>query len=276
MIREYLQRAKATVERITGGEVWFWIHDDREARKPWLAWRVSLTLHPHNFGVREVALRASFNAWTNLWGWHPFALGEEGVHTSLAFGPYFSLALESFDLVQWIRKQAGLDKYGNGRDTSIRFFDKAVWWEFWHDDNGWSSKTPRWRHGCWHPLDTFFGRSVHASELVETANVVIPMPEKGYRAVIELRRDTWKRPRSPFTQTIMRAHTEMKDPIPIPGKGENSWDCGQDALHGSTAPAENVIAGIVDVMKSVLDSRRRHGDRAHYGLEWRPEEAAAQ
>ncbi len=196
---------------------------------------------------------------------------DDHVRATLAlYGPYVALSVEP--PVRVMRKLRALLRIPGyePRTLGVHFHDLAVWWDVWANSHHWTSDTPRWRDGSWHPLNTFFGRENYESTLVEKADVIVPMPEKGYAGTVEIRRDTWKRPRSPFTRVVHRAHVEMKEPIPVPGKGENSWDCGEDAIHGITTPAKSIVEGIVAIMNSAKRDREKRA-----GKNWKPEERAA-
>lgn len=156
-----------------------------------------------------------------------------------------------------------------GREIRIAVHDWALWWSLWTDVGGWSSKRPRWRDGSLHFLDVLFGKAVHSSRALEAEEILVPMPEGTYAGTCRLTEDTWKRPRW-FARRLKRAHVEMADPVPVPGKGENSWDCGDDALFGSTFPAASVAEAIAGVVRSALETRRRYGGRG-----WKPEPAKA-
>lgn len=156
------------------------------------------------------------------------------------------------------------DKYG-ARELSVNIQDWAVWWDLWVDPGGWSSKRPRWRDGSFHALDWLLGKRVHKSVVLDEGEIVVPMPEGVYRGHCKLSEDTWKRPRWFVTKRVRRAHIDMTEPVPFPGKGENSWDCGEDALHGSTTQARTFGDAIGSVVASVMNSRLRHG-----GKDWRP------
>lgn len=80
------------------------------------------------------------------------------------------------------------------------------------------------------------------------------MPEGSYRATVTIERDSWTRARW-FARRIERAHVDIHDPIPTPGKGENSWDCGDDALHSSTFPCGTVPAAVGKIVGDVLAKR---------------------
>ena len=47
----------------------------------------------------------------------------------------------------------------------------------------------------------------------------------------------------------------MKEPIPNPGKGTCSYNCGEDALHSLTCNVNTIEDGIGEVMKSVNKCR---------------------
>ena len=162
------------------------------------------------------------------------------------------------------------------RDYSDRVFgvsvhDKAIWWDVWVDPNSWSSKTPKWRDGCWHPLDTLLGRTKVTDTELERRAVLIPMPERSYAATVVIERRIWKRPRWPFaSHNILGADVDMKqDPIPHPGKGTTDYNCGEDATYGSSfpCPTGSVEDAIGHVVASSLETRTERG-----GANWRPKE----
>jgi hypothetical protein len=156
--------------------------------------------------------------------------------------------------------------YIGDREISIRFFDKAVWWMLWMDGDEWSSTDPKWRRGAWHPLDTLLGSTKYASREIRTLQVTIPMPERSYPATVKLTEDTWKRPRAWWTSArIRRARIEVEGGIPHPGKGENSYDCDEDATYSLTTQARDEAEAIGAMVETVMRSRRRYG-----GADWRP------
>lgn len=156
-----------------------------------------------------------------------------------------------------------------GRELSIRLFDWAVWWSIWTDPMSWSSRTPKWRNGSWHFLDTFLGKQKYEQRELQTVTAMVPMPERSYPAVITLREDTWKR-RLWFPRRLLRAYIDLKaNPIPVPGKAENSWDCGEDATWGLSCQAATVEEAIAATVETAMGTRRRYGG----SVEWKPEES---
>lgn len=159
------------------------------------------------------------------------------------------------------------NKIPEDRTISLRFHDRSVWWKLWANPMEWSSKTPRWRDGCFHFDDFLFGRMNHTEKvLVGPINIEIPMPEGVYQATYTLSEATWTRSRrwfGFFPKPIQRlcGEIEIKEGIPFSGKGENSYDCGDDGLYGSTfSPDSYAISEAVEhVQKTVFDYRKRYG-----------------
>jgi hypothetical protein len=171
--------------------------------------------------------------------------------------------------------------------ADVRLHDRAVWWSLWHDKHVWHSSTPRWRNGSFHWWNWLTGKPVYSTEVTEgPIDVVIPMPEGVYEAAVTLERSTWKRPRWPWLQirhgydvhVISRPSPDgpyvpensgTGEPrsdgyIPVPGKGENAWDCGGDGIFSQSGPGRTVEAAIAGVIESALRDRRRRGAPLDY------------
>jgi hypothetical protein len=149
-------------------------------------------------------------------------------------------------------------KYGNERQIGLSIHDAAIWWDVWADQMERRSKDPKWRHGAFHFDDFLLGRSVYSKREIERRETVVPMPEGCYPATITLTEDTWKRPRW-FPTRRLSANVEIPNGIPHAGKGENSWDCGDDATYGMGCAAETVEEAIGKVVASCLRDRKRYG-----------------
>lgn len=160
----------------------------------------------------------------------------------------------------------------SGRVFSLRVHDWAIWWSLGVDDQGWTSARPRWRDGSWRPLGWNMRRG--EPRLVEERRVLVPMPERSYRGVAKRHEAQWGFTKLPpwFDRHASIVDIEM-DPgeqIPIPGKGENSWDCDEDAIFGTGGgQAQTIEDAIGQLVASALrDRRRRSGD------DWVPEARA--
>jgi hypothetical protein len=164
------------------------------------------------------------------------------------------------------------EKYG-AREISLKVFEWAVWWRLWVDPGGWTSRRPRWRDGSLHLDDLVLGQAKYSSVDLGGRDIAVPMPEGTYRGKCRLTADTWKRPRW-FAKRVRYAVVEMTDPIPFPGKGESSWDCGEDACHSLSTPARSYAEAIAAVVGSVMRSRERYGGLDYVLEKRRPAEAS--
>jgi hypothetical protein len=162
-----------------------------------------------------------------------------------------------------------LKKTNYDRHTGIAVFDWKIWISIGNDETGWEDNRRQWwRHIIISPADLVLGSTKYSKVDLEKVKVDISMVEGSYPAEITLTECTWKRKRSPFKQVIKRAEVEMGKPIPIPGKGENSWDCGEDALYSITLPNKDTIqAAIAGTVESCLRDRFKYG-----GYGWKPKE----
>ena len=138
----------------------------------------------------------------------------------------------------------------------------------WGEMEAFSSKCPWWRQWHFDPLDFLFGRQKHRERDLEAVETLVPTPEGGVLATVRLFESTWERRRWPWwplTRCLDRAEIELREPIPVPGKGENSWDCGEDAIYSLTCPARTVSEAVAAVVESYTRTRERHG-----GRDWKP------
>ena len=160
-----------------------------------------------------------------------------------------------------------------GGDITVFKFsinDGSLRWQFWRDDMGWSSDTPKWRDGHFNPMDFIFGHKKYSEDVLETVPVSVVMPEKAYPGTVKLLQSKWKRPRAWWTSTMRRADIDVPGGVPFPGKGENSWDCGEDAAFSMTCPATTAQEAVETFRQSVERDRKRYG-----GNGWLPEVAGA-
>lgn len=158
------------------------------------------------------------------------------------------------------------------REISLSYDEGSIRWRLWSNPNHWSSKTPRWRDGSFNFADALLGEAKTARETVDVREVEIPMSEGVYLGRSTIERVVHKRPRW-FAERFTTAQITMDPrederffPIPHPGKGENSYDCHEDALYSSSCRASTHAEAIGGVVASVMCRRMRYG-----GDRWRPE-----
>lgn len=158
-----------------------------------------------------------------------------------------------------------------GREISLSWNIEHhyISWNWWVDPSGWSSKRPKWRDGSFYYLDFLLGRHIYKCEEIESRVVQLDMPEGIYSCHIQLSKDTWTRKRFPFLKkSRLGAMVIPEYPIPVPGKGENSWDCGEDAVFSSGCIAATYDEAIQEIKESVMRDRNKYGG----GERWRPSE----
>lgn len=165
--------------------------------------------------------------------------------------------------------------------------DGLISWEFlkpakdWHT---WSSKTPKWQDGTFNVWRLLSGRQHIEERDIETADVLVPMPEGAYPFTARLfeRIDRWSRLPFYAKHYVMVELTGKRFPadnllgerqvsIPVPGKGESAWDCGEDGIYSSTSGADSIAEGVGNLVASALKTRRRHGG----SYAWKPANAPA-
>lgn len=225
------------------GRCWLYVKPRRTARLEWVLWSKNL-----GFSIKTDSEDGGLSLHASL---PPVSL-------------YLTLPIPVRKYLQgdfwkrWNESTGGFPdshKYSSFILADIRFHDQALFWEFLKFDWGWSNRMPKWMNGAFHVTDFVLGRQRCDTKVVSVHEAGIPMPEGNYPATIKLERITWKRPRW-FPMTKRYASVDLKIGIPHQGKGENSWDCGEDALHGMSCEASTVEDAIAATVKSALRSRR--------------------
>lgn len=149
---------------------------------------------------------------------------------------------------------------------SVREFD--VYWHggcLWithpfERSGGWESRSsdPWWRKAiCFHVVDWLIGKARYEETKGAPFEAIVPMPEGSYKVIATPSRATWRR--RWYWPTLVRDSVWLDIPggIPHSGKGENSWDCGDDGLCGIGGATVDLAIG--NAVSSALKSRRRHG-----------------
>ncbi|HEU4751890.1 MAG TPA: hypothetical protein VFU47_02200 [Armatimonadota bacterium] len=167
---------------------------------------------------------------------------------------------------EWWKRKWGYD----GRSTGLEVHNGAIWGKLWAPEHGWDRGQPRWMDWSFNPADFFLGRHRHSKRLLSVVTGDLHLPEGDYPVKITLTESTWKRPRWPFVKRGRYAEVEPEEPVPIPGKGENSWDCGDDAIYSMSLSAATAQEAGDRFVASILERRARHG-----GPDWRPQHRSA-
>ncbi len=147
-----------------------------------------------------------------------------------------------------------------GRRWGWSFHDWSFWWSFAETDD-WHRGDSRWRRFNLDFKRLLMGGMKCDTVEGETVDAVVPMPEGSYPAKITKETRTWRRTRVPWWRKVrVDYNISIDGGIPFMGKGENSWDCGDDGLWGTGGDSPE--AAIANAVKSALKARRRYGECA--------------
>lgn len=201
--------------------------------------------------------------------------------SQLCIGLFFFTAYLTFFLPRsWYFKRVyGLPEncqfLVDDREYGFYFYNWAFVWSWHAKKNESSRQDPWWMHQYIHIDDIFLGkRETLRDELTSIQNVAFKMGEKTF-VMDEIK---WVEHRSfrryipyfLYHHTYMIVDMKINKPPSFSGKGENSWDCGDDGIYGShqawrharptwqnrDAMAKLAVNLYVD---SVMNSTRRYG-----------------
>lgn len=157
-------------------------------------------------------------------------------------------------LPAWFFRKLGMGNY-EGREIRFAIHDWRIWISLWGNTHSWHSDDPWWKEIVIDPSKILFGKDTYERENIKVRDVVVPMPEKNYKATATLYRWTKSRTRLPFAvKTGLNVEIDMNEPIPHPGKGTAEYNCGEDASHSLSSPVKNISNGIEDGIGKVVSS----------------------
>lgn len=196
------------------------------------------------------SIRATGNGWTLALAFPPVAIW---------------LCFDGFGL--WRPQYKATMGWDNNREAWLpdqREFSVSMSdWTFrltpWGRSMEWRSADPWWVRGVSVDFRRLLGRQQYTNEVIKAdMPIQIPMPEGIYQAVAKYERSSWKRPLW-FHLTRLYTTVDVPKGIPFAGKGENSWDCGDDGLYGYSVEGHDLEKAIGHGVESVLKSRRKYG-----------------
>lgn len=151
---------------------------------------------------------------------------------------------------------------GGDRQISCYFHDWTFRYSLWVGSMAsWSRSYPWcrwWRQGSFDFKNLLGKQSYRRWDIGAPIPIQIPLPEGVYQAVAQREGAIWKRP---LWFAHERRFVDVKIPkgLPFAGKGENSYDCGDDGLYGYGVEGDSIEKAIAHGVESVLMSRRRYG-----------------
>lgn len=226
-------RGKGLSGRIAHGGVFIWGNDDSGVEK----YRVEWLIPSHFFGL-EYEIDEMDSTW------------RLSIHTLL-----FSL---------WVHGQVR-PRVQRSAEWGFSVHNGKMHVTWGQDPDCWSRDDPWYQRFTIDPMKIVFGKTRHEKVSIEKTRVLIPLPEGEYAAELELFESRWTRPRWPFTRRMRRVEIDLEEPIPIPGKAENSWDIDDDAVYSSVFPAKTIPEAVNGLRDSVLNTRERYATR-----DWQP------
>ncbi len=149
------------------------------------------------------------------------------------------------------------------RTYSVSLVDGSLHYDLGKPGSGdeWHRDDPlNWMRGIVHPVDKILGRAEHALEKVgPQVRAIASFPEGDYPLLLQREIRTWKRPRWPWPLVHRSVDIEAVRPAESQGKGENSWDCGPDAIWGMSSPGHSYEDAVAAYVKATLRDRARRG-----------------
>ncbi len=168
-------------------------------------------------------------------------------------------------------------EYGNlptEKEISLRFHHWSLWWCLWKDDSSWKSTDNKWQSNNINFERLLKGKHTCKWEELEKDIFTISMIEGNYstESVKKLRIDSWQRwfTKKSISYEVKSGYYEANEfiecPIPIQGKGENSWDCGENARYSSSFPSTIIKPEIKNCLQACLHFEQGVKlDRVRYG-----------
>ena len=146
----------------------------------------------------------------------------------------------------------------------LYYYNNALWFSLWGDSWESNRDDPWWRKMySFHFDDFFLGKSMYSCTEGVPLFELFEMDGKSYLCKATAQTQTWKRPRwrASLRKSIKISFDEQtSNPPEFSGKGENSWDCGDDAIWCSSYNSD-CIRGAVDLYKQdVMKNREKYGN----------------
>lgn len=185
--------------------------------------------------------------------------GEDGI-TFHAGIPYLFALWFCFSLRFFSRFMPD-DEY----QTGITAHEEFIWINVWRNE---MSSREAWLHWTFDWKTFFFGKQSYKNRVLNEFRSIVVMQEGDYSCTVLIEESTWKRPR---WKAIIHNYATFKfdNPVPIPGKGENSWDLDDDAflqMSVRLAPGQTITEAAKDIAAKIRQRRERYG-----GKNWLPE-----
>ncbi len=154
-------------------------------------------------------------------------------------------------------------EHQESRTYSISLTEGALHYDFGKPGSGdeWHRDDPlNWMRGGIFLKEKILGRAVCKAEKIgPVVDAIASFPEGDYPLKLQREIRTWKHARWPFTLYHRYVDIEAVRAAESQGKGENSWDCGPDAIWGMSSPGHSYEDAVAAYVKATLRDRRKRG-----------------
>lgn len=127
----------------------------------------------------------------------------------------------------------------------------------------------------WDWVRAITGEPKYSEQMLSMGSCEVILPENRYPADFEVKRQRWTFERWGVIKQADRITVNIPSGIPVPGKGENSWDCGDDKIFSVSTmtdwdhPANSRKFALDDLAMNILRRRQKYAS-----LDWRPHDEA--
>lgn len=197
---------------------------------------------------------------------------EGGLRASIGLGPVrIFLGTEhraAVALAAWLAPHMGKDFYGRSAakfGAELYAVDGDLIARLYLGGNVDSSKGPEHYYNL---KDIVLGQPVYTPAEGPAELRTIYLAEGPYVLSLRKSESTWKRPRWPVTKRSRSyewsvvSNPEGRMGLPVPGKGENSYDCEEDAISGGSIAAHSVDDAAGKIIGTVMRDRTRRASPA--------------
>jgi hypothetical protein len=228
-----------------------WFHKSREDKRYWLHWGRACWYLELVTGIKQRHCHADIEIG-----------GDENdikISVGIPFLFAFWFGVEGLLPYKWLPRDWG-------RTTGIKLYEEYLWIDIWRDDSGWTEQK-KWQHISINWKRILFGRDRLTKTDLATEYLEVVLPEGRYKAKVNITQFKWTFKRFKKPLVIIRSDVQPEIPIPIPGKGENSWDIDDDAIYSFSTAISNPHYAAEALAKDVMETRRKRA-----GYDWMPTE----
>lgn len=190
--------------------------------------------------------------------------GEVQFHLALLLGVW--ITFQNFIPNSWYpqRKSSyNSEPLPDERALKIYWFEWAIWWNLWMPEDEWNSTDPKWRRGSIHFDRLLMGKHSCEWQNLDGGKFVLPFFEGVYEVEVikKLRIDSFTRW---FTRKSISFEVKCDAGVPHEGKGENSYDQGEDCTFainfpGSRTKTNTLYQAALYFWHSCMETRERYG-----------------